>query len=286
MERRRRFTPSILGLETRALLSTTTKSNVAATSTTNANTNSNSNANTNSGLPESISDKLTQIERIPTVLLSYAPNRKLPQAAVTQIQTNLTILMTRLQQARPQTVTNFNVSLRGALADKSISRSEAQQVSQKFEAVLESAGAPAGVAQQIQQGVDQIVQVGYEGQTPSHVAGNDYAFILQRALQVGKPLAKPNKPVLSSSSRGSNATTSKLANPIFQGSYAANVQMNLLDSGGNVIGTAMTAKNGTYTIQSTVPFANGSYEFRVQANEGGFLSPPSNSTTIKIQVKS
>ncbi len=282
MERRRRFTPTIDGLEGRQLLSTAKPTTVSATSTTNTSTGTSS----SSGLPESISDKLTQIERIPSILLSYAPNRKLPQAAVTQIQSNLTILMTKLQQANQQTVTNFNVSLRGALADQSISRTEAQQVSQKFEAVLESAGASPAIAQQIQQGVDQIVQVGYEGQTPSHVAGNDYAFILQRTLQVGKPLAKPNKPILSSSSRGGGSNTSKLANPIFQGSYAANVQMNLLDSGGNIIGTAMTSKNGSYSIQSTVPFANGSYEFRVQANEAGFLSPVSASTTIKIQVKS
>jgi subtilisin-like proprotein convertase family protein len=88
------------------------------------------------------------------------------------------------------------------------------------------------------------------------------------------PAAPQLDPKSDSGVLGDNITN--VTQPFLDGSAEPNGEIQLIDSAGNVIGTASIAANGTYTVQPQTVLSNGTYSLRVQDEDvAGNVSQPS-----------
>jgi hypothetical protein len=292
---RRRFVPSTEGLEGRALLSlfgnTSSKSSGASLfgignfSTTNDN------------IPETFQAKELRIAHLPFYLDRIRPGRFIPTDVVTELQSDLSTIVTRLHWPGQTVLEVVNHDMREIGAHPSISPSDASVLNHSLGRVLEAAGATPETTANIQAGMTKLLQVDTSSPQPAFLATNDYALVVQTILGVGRPIARPTSPSL-------KANTGKVLNPnyfitgreqpIMVGTYnavqtgsskilATTTSMQIVDASGHIFGTAPILSNGEYAVQFAEPLPDGVHLFYVRAvDDQGHMSNFSPPFKVKI----
>ncbi len=288
MDRRtRRYVPSSEGLEGRQLLSTATALNPLGTTATNPYSNAPPGTQIDGSAPvaDTIEAKLQHIQNYAFFIGQLDRGGAVPQPTVSNIQNDLKLLIGQLHPGDTNTTRAFNLDLRGDQNTYNILPGQAQALNRDFGAVLLAAGADPQVTADLQTQMNQLAQDATQQSDPSIVARNDYATTLELALGTGRPLLAPVKPRLASGSLAATVKgidVSKVAQPSLGGTYAANVNIQIVDANNTVFGTATTDTNGKYTVKFTNPLPNGTYTVRVRAEDLGYLSPPSKSYTFTV----
>ncbi|WP_435017540.1 Ig-like domain-containing protein [Tundrisphaera sp. TA3] len=285
---KRRFVPRSEGLEIRNLLSTasTSAANPAAVAAA-ANRGANAQVTANTAVAETIQTKFQRIENLPFFLGRLTENNKLPDAAIAEIQTALRTNVAALHASTPQLVNKFNVDLRRVLTNQNIRPSDAQTLSNDFDAVLKGAGASATTRAQLRDGMNQLTQFDSTQRTSAIVVANHYATVLQVALGTGRPLLQPASPRLTPAgrtvSKGMDFTRSN--QPTFTGSYTDGATIQIVDSGGRVLGTsAVTDASGRYSVKIATPLPDGKYTVFARATDQNFASELSKPYTFTIRT--
>ncbi len=267
---RRRFVPSPDGLEGRLLLSRS----AASRSQNHLNT---------------LNDKTTRIDKLPQALESIQYGRNLPKDLVAAIQADIIATRGKLHSPNSGVLNHFNSEIRVALRSASLSPQTAQNLTAVFGKALESAGDTPEHIAQLQADTNRLIQSDLSGRDPVLLATNDYAFILQTTLDVGRPIITPAAPTLSKADQaGHGNVVVGNRHPSLVGTYnhkgtPSGTQIDLLDEGGNVVGTTTTAANGKYTVSASSILGDGSHTFRVRAvDAAGDFSDPSAPVTIVV----
>lgn len=265
--RRRRFSPSAEGLESRQLLSGAKRpTNIPAAT---------------------VQQKASRIDKLPKYLQSLQPGRFIPSEIVTSLQNDLFLIVGKLDRPSTASLEAANRQYRSTIANASISREDAAGLRATFVAVLESANAPAQAVEALANDLDRLIQVDSTGRTPALLAANDHALILQTALGVGRPIRTPAAPTLSPADdtgpKGDRTTT--VARPRLVGRYDPGTTIQLLDENNQVLGTAEVAANGQYNVAPVAPLTLGKHSLRVRAFDSlNNFSEPSRAVTINIKA--
>jgi len=296
MDRRtRRYVPSSEGLEGRQLLSTASSS--AATSLTNTGLNlTNPYSNTPGGtqidggapVADTIEAKLQHIQNYSFFIGQNNRDGAVPQPTVGNIQNDLKALIGQLHPGDSGTTLAFNKDLRQAQTSYHFLPAQAAALNRDFGNVLQAAGADPQITADLQNQMNQLAQFATTQSDPSIVARNDYATTLELALGTGRPLLAPTKPRLAAGSlKGlvNKIDATQISQPSLSGTYAAGVNIQIIDANDTVFGTATTNSAGTYTVKFTNPLPNGTYTIRVRAQDLGYYSPPSKTYTFVVNVK-
>ena len=289
MDRRtRRYVPSSEGLEGRQLLSTA--SSPLSSGFTNPSNNTPTGSQIDGGTPvaDTIEAKLQHIQNYSFFIGQNNRDGAVPQPTVGNIQNDLKALIGQLHPGNAGTTLAFNKDLRQDQTTENILPRQAQALNRDFGNVLQAAGADPQVTADLQTQMNQLVQFATTQSDPSIVARNDYATTLELALGTGRPLLAPTKPRLASGSlKGSvnKIDATQMAQPSLSGTYAAGVNVQIIDANNTVFGTATTTSAGTYTVKFTNPLPNGTYTVRVRAQDLGYDSPPSKTYTFVVDVK-
>ncbi|MDX2035731.1 MAG: Ig-like domain-containing protein [Isosphaeraceae bacterium] len=278
--RKRRFVPGCDGLERREVLST-----AAAPAALIARRTPVPAADGDSTAAETIQQRLQRVQNLPFFLASFQPGRFIPADSMKQVQENLVLLITRLTAPPTSALSNYNLQIRRIQSGASLSQSDANALNFSFGRVLQAAKAEPSVVAGLQEGMRGLARADADSLNPVTLAINDYSLVLQTALGIGRPLRPPGAPTLQRSDQAAkSASTSKTATPTFVGTYEPNSTMQIIDDRGNVVASSVALSNGQYTIKITTPLPNGSYRFRLQALDTGFVSRPSRVFRLTVKV--
>ena len=267
---RRRFVPSTDGLEGRLLMAVT-----AASKSSNA-------LNT-------LGDKTARIDRLPQALESIEFGRNLPMPVVRAIQADIIATRGQLHSPGKPELDAFNLEVRHALSKSSLGQTTTVALTALFGRALESAGdTPAQIAQ-LEFDTNSLIKSDSASSDPVRLGANDYAFILQTALGIGRPIITPATPILSKDQRsGPGNVVIGVLHPILTGTYnfkgtPIGTEIDLLDESNNVIGQTSTTTGGKYSISTTGFLGDGGHTFRVRAvDSAGDFSDPSGPITITV----
>ena len=257
---RRRFVPAPEGLEVRTMLATTGSGFSLL----------GSGANTNQTLPITFAQKELRIQKMPTNLRALQPDRFLPPATISQIQLGLNELISQIQPAPPRGLTNYNLAMRNIVHNTSLSAGNVQMLNHMFSSVMISTDAPNPGLTNVVSGVNQLVsQVDTASISPTFLATNDNAYILQLALVLGQQMPAPRAPTITKGTghqQNPRVAITPLDAPTYSGSYEYGTTIQMVNvATGAVIGTAIVAKNGQYALHIATPLAVGKYHLAVRA---------------------
>jgi hypothetical protein len=274
---RRRYVPAPEGLESRALLATTT----------NLNTLFGFQVNTNLNLPITYEQKSLRIARLPYYLEKIRPGRFLPQAEMNQVKLALHGLVDAIEKPPSKALDNYNLELRHVVPRQSLTPSDLRRLNFAFTAVLRAAHAPPSSIDGLQAALSQLVsQVDTASPEPVFLGTNDYTLVLETALAVGRPMPPPVLPrILKNIGIQANAQHIKtpLHHPTLVGTYHYHTQMQIIDTQGDVVATAPVKKNNQYRITIATPLSVGTHVFRIRASDSvGHLSKVSRPFVIKV----
>jgi hypothetical protein len=109
------------------------------------------------------------------------------------------------------------------------------------------------------------------------LATNDNAYILQLAIVLGQQMPAPRVPTIAKTTGhqvNPRVSVTPLSNPTFIGSYEYGTTIQMIEAAtSTVIGTAVVAKNGQYSLRVSTPLAVGKYHLAVRAvDEVGHIS--------------
>jgi len=271
---RRRYNPTPEGLEGRDLLSlfgSTPKQN-ATVSVQN--------------LPETFRQKEQRIEHLPFYIGQIQAGRFLPPDTMQHLQADLNDVAARLHAPSTPVVNAFNRGLRHLEPDLSLSPSNARLLNASFGSVLSRAGATPEATANLQRDMNELALVDSKSTEPSYLARNDYALVLQTALEVGRPIQTPTAPGLApTDGLHKTGTQSALTHnhlPTLNGTYEAGatkigfMRMQIIDPSEQVLGTGTVEPSGSYSVKLTTPLPDGTYVLRARAiDEVGHVSNPS-----------
>lgn len=181
----------------------------------------------------------------------------------------------------------MNLQFRSVESEATVSVQGAAALRSTFGTALSQAGASPTQVTNLQNDMDGLVDLDSNAQSPTLVAANDYALILQTALGVGRPIRTPSVPSLSQADdtgiKGDHITS--VLQPHLVGTYDPSTTMSIIDQSGNVLGSAAVATNGQYSVQFAKPLTDGTYFVRVQAtDQNGDTSLPSRVVKIIIRT--
>ena len=154
--------------------------------------------------------------------------------------------------------------------------------------MLKSGHAPEPGLTTLTTAVNQLVsQVDTASISPTNLATNDNAYILQLAIVIGQQMPAPRAPTIAKTSGHQvkpGIAVSPLSNPTYIGTYEYNTTIQMVNiENGQVIGSAIVAKNGQYALHISTPLALGKYKLIVQAvDEVGHISHQSRVFGLKI----
>lgn len=289
---RRRFVPSPEGLETRAVLS------FFGTKPVRVN-------NPAQDVPVTFAQKELRIAHLPFYLNQMQPGRVLPQAVITQLQTDLTSIAGRLHKPNPATLEAFNTNLREVTPHSSLRPSDIKILDHSFRTVVKDTGATAQQVSSLSTDMLNLAKVDSQSRQPVFLGTNDYSLVLQTILGVGRPIQTPPAPQLALTD-GIRVSTNigKTANhqPRLVGVYGAGasvgvfagntsggfntngVMMQIIDDHGTVFGQGpINAANGDYRVQVARPLADGVYRLHIRAVDAqGHTSDPSPVYLLKV----
>jgi hypothetical protein len=271
--KRRRYTPSAEGLEPRELLASAIfnpKNPFGSFDPTPV-------------LPNTLEEKAQRIERLPFYMQQFQEGRVIPPNVMTNIQNDLRGIVTKLTPPSSALLTQYNHTIRGVLPHSSLSQASVGGLNNIFGRILANAGAPAGSVASFQTDMTALANADAKSVNPAILAANDYTVVLEIALGVGQPLARPKVPSLLAADRiDKNAHATTVAQPTFVGSYDPGATIQIVDDRGFVLGSGVVEKNGQYAIQASQPLAPGAYVLAARAFDNGILSPPSPTFRLKV----
>jgi hypothetical protein len=272
---RRRYTPSAEGLEGRALLSLfggtspATKNHIVSID----------------DLPETFQQRFNRIEHLPYYLRQAQPGRALPKPIITQLQTDMLVVVESLHNSTDAATTSFNSELRNLLSDKTLSRENAVRLNTDFGDVLLGAGGNPQQVANLQADMNNLALLDAHSPQPSILARQDYALVIQTTMSIGRPNQTPTKGTLAVNSgihakdNASGVTFNH--NPTIVGTYEAGAtrigvdRIQIVDDAGDVLGTGVVDPAGSYSVTLST-LADGKYHLHSQSiDEVGGLSLPS-----------
>jgi hypothetical protein len=214
---RRRYVPMSDTLEGRQLLSTASatlapaaaaaKTTTSSTTTTNVKnkTTTTTVVVTNDGVktstttttstivndPDSIAKKERRVQNLPVYLKQTVPGRYIPPEVTARLQADLSAIIGQLKSPNPDVLNAFNSRLRDLGQWQNLRSEDAASLNHDFGAVLKAANATDAQTARLQDDMKQLAQVDANSVSPSILARNDYATVIQTALSVGRaPVAK------------------------------------------------------------------------------------------------
>ncbi len=283
---RRRFVPSSEGLEGRQLLSTST----AATSLVNpygTTTPANVRLDGSTPAPQTIESKLHRIQGLPFFLGQLNRDGAIPQPTVLNIQKDLNTLVAQLHPGNSSAVSTFNLDVRKAQPYLKIRPQDAAALNRDFGTVLESAGAKPEVVADLQKQMTSLTTFASTQRDSRIVATNDYAIVLQLALETGRPLVHPNVPNLMGGDHNGNKGKVQITHnsqPSLTGNYIPGTTIQIVDDQNQtVMGTAaVDPTTSVYTVKFNGKLPDGIYTVRVRAEDSGVVSAPSPKFTFEV----
>jgi hypothetical protein len=258
---RRRFVPAPEGLEVRTMLSTTGNgfSLFGNTSTTQ-------------NLPITFAQKELRIQKMPTNLRALQPDRTLPPITINQIQLGLNEIMSQTKPTPRDApgLTTYNLQMRNIVHNTSLSAANAKLLDRMFSSIMIAVNAQNPGLTNLVSGVNQLVsQVDTASINPVFLATNDNAYILQLSLVLGQQMPAPRAPTITKGTghqQKPGIAITPLYAPTYVGSYEYGTTIDMVNvSTGQIIGTAIVAKNGQYSLHITTPLAVGKYHLAVRA---------------------
>ncbi len=278
---RRRFAPATEGLEQRALL-TTSQPNLTNVFGFQVSPNLN--------IPITYEQKVLRVEHMPYYLEKIRPGRFLPRAEIQQVQAALFQVISKLHKPRAAALDNYNHQLRQVVPHQSLTPTDAAVLNNIFGSVLNAASASPSVVDSLESSLHTLVTK-YDTASPEpvYLATNDYSFILQTALTIGRPMPSPIVPRIARN-QGIQADASHIKTPLkhpeLVGTYHFHTQIQIVTPGGVVVGEAKVRKNNNYKVLINPPLSPGVYQFRIRAlDDGGNLSRESRIFEIKVVPK-
>jgi hypothetical protein len=276
---RRRFVPSTEGLEGRTLLATV-----------NVNTLFGLQVNTNLNVPITYEQKTLRIEHLPFYLEKISPGRFLPKPEMQQIQTALFEIVDGIRKPPADALNNYNYQLRKVVSKQSLSAGDIGVLDHGVAAVLRSAKTPDAPTNSLSNALFSLMsQVDTASVMPVFLASNDASLVLETALAVGRPMPSPALPRIKKNNgiqAGPQHMKTPLERPILVGTYHYHTEIQVVTSGGEVVGEAPVHKNNNYKVQITTPLSLGVHELHLQAYDTvGHISRPSKPFLIKIVPK-
>lgn len=276
---RRRFAPATEGLEKRELLSVTNQPNVTNLFGFQVSPNLN--------IPITYQQKVLRVQHMPYYLAHIRPGRHLPSAEVKQVQSDLMQLISHLHKPETAALNYYNQQLRQVVSRVSLTATDATVLNNIFGTVLHAAEAPPSVVSSLQSSLKTwVTQVDTASPQPVFLATNDYSFILQTALMVGRPMPAPILPKIAKNQgvqAGSDHIKTSLKHPTLVGTYHFHTQIQVITPGGEVVGEANCRKNNSYKVRISSALSPGVYQFRIRAyDDAGNLSLPSRLLAVKV----
>jgi hypothetical protein len=274
---RRRYVPSPEGLETRTMMSTTTTGSLFRTSAT-----------TSQPLPITFQQKTERIEKVPLNLRALQPNRYLPPDTIHQIQLGLFEIIDGMGKPPSSALTSYNLAMRRIVFNSSLSKSRVDLLNHSFTGVLRVSNTPEPGLTTLATAVNQLIsQVDTASVNPAFLGANDNAYLLQLAIVLGQPMPAPRTPTIAKTSGAQinpRVSVTPLSNPTFVGTYEYGTTMQMMIVSTNeVIGSAIVAKNGQYSLRITTPLPVGKYNLAVRAvDEVGHISHASRVFGLKV----
>jgi hypothetical protein len=278
---RRRFAPATEGLEQRALLTTTTPN---LTNIFGFQVNSNLN------IPITFQQKELRVEHMPYYLEKIRPGRFLPPAEVKQVQADLFQVISKLHKPQPAALNYYNQQLRQVVPHQSLTPTDAAVLNNIFGSVLNAASVSPSVVDSLKSTVHTwVTKFDTASPEPVYLATNDYSFILQTALSIGRPMPAPILPKIAKN-QGIQADASHIKTPLrhpaLVGTYHFHTHIQIITPGGAVVGETAVRKNNNYKVLINPPLSPGVYQFRIRAvDDGGNLSRESRIFEIKVVPK-
>jgi hypothetical protein len=271
--KRRRFAPSAEGLEARELLTTiiNPKNPFGTFDPTPV-------------LPDTIEQKSERIDRLPVYMEGLQTDRVIPANVMTNIQNDLRSIVTMLANPSSAVLNAYNLEIRAVLPHASLSSADVKGLNAAFDEVLKNARGTPQEVNNFSTDLTSLANVDAHSANSPILATNDYTLILQVALGVGQPLARPKTaPSLLATDaikKGSHITT--VSQPTLVGTYATGTTLQIVDDKGQVLGTGVVGKNGQYSIQTSVVLTPGTYVLAVRAFDNGIVSAPSPILRIRV----
>lgn len=276
---RRRFVPASEGLETRALLSTSTTPNLANIFGFQVSTNLN--------IPITYQQKELRVEHLPYYLEKIRPGRFLPKAEMTAIQANLYQVISKLRKPATAALNQYNYGLRPLFSKVSITAGDINALTHNFGSVLTAASASPRAIGGLQSALSTLAsQVDTNSPQPAYLATNDYSLVLQTALGIGRPMPSPILPKIAKN-QGIQANTNHIKTPLkhpaLVGTYHFHTHIQVVTPAGVVVGVTNCRKNNNYKVVISTPLTPGIYHFRIRAyDDAGNLSRESRLFAIKV----
>jgi hypothetical protein len=276
---RRRFTPGTEGLEKRELLAVTNQPNISNIFGFQVSPNLN--------IPITYQQKVLRVEHMPYYLAHIRPGRFLPAAEVKQVQADLFQLISRLHKPSTASLDFYNQQLRNVVPHVSLTPTNAAVLANIFGTVLHAASASPPVIASLQSNLNTwVTKFDTASPEPVYLATNDYSFVLQTALTIGRPMPSPILPKIAKNQGvQANADHIKtvLKHPALVGTYHFHTHIQVITPGGEVVGLTNVRKDNRYKVVISTPLSPGVYQFRIRAyDDGGNLSRPSRLFEIKV----
>lgn len=278
---RRRFVPTSEGLETRALLSTST-----ATTPNLANIFG-FQVTANLNIPITYQQKVLRVEHLPFYIEKIRPGRFLPPAEIKAIQANLYQVISKLHKPATAALDQYNHGLRPIVNKVSITPGDIKALNHNFGSVLTAASVSPSVISNLQSAISRLAsQVDTNSPTPAYLATNDYSLILQTALAIGRPMPSPILPKIAKNQgvqANNNHIKTPLRHPALVGTYHFHTHIQVITPAGVVVGQTSVRPNNNYKVVINTPLSPGVYQFRIRAyDDAGNLSRESRLFAIKV----
>jgi hypothetical protein len=236
---------------------------------------------------QTIESKRHRIHNLPFFIGMLNKDGVVPQPAVQNIQNDLNLLVAQLHQGNSSLISAFNLDLRKAQSYENITPISQESLNRDFGAALIAAGAPAGITADLQKQLTQLIDYDSTQVGSTIAATNDYAIVLQLALEVGRPLVYPDVPALSGSNHQGNdgsIPVTHFHHPTLTGHYTIGTNIQIVDFHNKVVlgEAAVDPATGTYQVKFANYLPDGTYTVRVRAEDAGFVSDPSPKYTFKV----
>jgi hypothetical protein len=278
---RRRFTPSTEGLEKRELLTTNTP---------NVTNIFGFQVSPNLNIPITYQQKVLRVEHMPYYLEHIRPGRFLPPAEVKQVQADLFQLISRLHKPSTASLNYYNQQLRNVVPHVSLTPTNAAVLANIFGVVLHAASASPSVVNSLQSNLNTwVTKFDTASPEPVYLATNDYSFVLQTALTIGRPMPSPILPKIAKGQgiqANSDHIKTPLKHPALVGTYHFHTHIQVVTPSGEVVGLTNVRKDNRYKVTISTPLSPSVYQFRIRAyDDGGNLSRPSRLFEIKVEPR-
>jgi hypothetical protein len=275
---RRRFAPATEGLEKRELLTTNTP---------NVTNIFGFQVSPNLNIPITYQQKELRVEHMPYYLEKIRPGRFLPKAEVKQVQADLFQVISKLHKPATAALNYYNQQLRQVVPHVSLTATDATVLNNIFGTVLNAASASPAVIDGLKSSLKTwVTQVDTASPQPVYLATNDYSFILQTALTIGRPMPSPILPKIAKNQgiqANANHIKTPLRHPALVGTYHFHTHIQVITPGGEVVGLTNVRKDNRYKVLISTPLSPGVYQFRIRAyDDAGNLSRVSRLFKIKV----